>query len=171
MDSKDILADAYQRITELVHRSVEGASADALIYRPEEGSNSIAWLVWHLTRIQDDHVSDIAEVEQAWVVDGWAEKFGMEPDPDNDGRGHGPSEVAALKHDGELILSYHDAVASRTKAYLKTVDADELDRIVDRSYDPPVTVGVRLVSVISDNIQHAGQARYLRGTTERLGLT
>ena len=170
MQSSELLSDAYSRITELAHRSVEGAGEDALTYRPEPGSNSIAWLVWHLSRIQDDHVSEIAGKEQAWATDGWAQKFGMEPDPENDGRGHGPEEVAGIKPDQDLILAYHDAVAGRTQDYLKTVDADELSRIIDRSYDPPVSVGVRLVSVISDNIQHAGQARYLRGTTERLGL-
>ena len=170
METREILADAYTRISELAHRSVKGAGRDILTYRPEPGSNSIAWLVWHLSRIQDNHVSEIAGKEQAWVTGGWAQKFGMEPDPENDGRGHGPAEVAGIKPDPDLILAYHDAVSGRTQEYLRTVDADELGRIIDRSYDPPVSVGVRLVSVISDNIQHAGQARYLRGTAERLGL-
>jgi hypothetical protein len=58
-------------------------------------------------------------------------------------------------------------VAGRTAAYLAGVDAAELDRIIDRSYDPPVSVGVRLVSVISDNLQHAGQALYVRGSFDR----
>lgn len=171
MEPKDLLADAYHRISELVHISMKGASDEALTYRPEEGANSIAWLIWHLTRIQDDHVSEITGIEQAWVADGWAGKFGMEPDADNDGRGHGPAEVAAIPHDVGLTLGYHNAVSARTQKYLDTTDADELSRIIDHSYDPPVTVGVRLVSVISDNIQHAGQARYLRGTTDRLGLS
>ncbi len=168
MESKDLLKDGFARIRELVHTSVNGLSTDGLSYRPEPGANSIAWLAWHLTRIQDDHVSEIAGLEQTWVTDGWAQKFGMAPDPENDGRGHGPEEVAAISPDAELLIAHHNAVSDRTFRYLDSVDADELDRIIDRSYDPPVSVGVRLISVISDNIQHAGQARYLRGVVDRI---
>lgn len=168
MESKDLLKDGFTRIRELVHRSVDGLNSEGLAYRPEPGANSIAWLAWHLTRIQDDHVSEIAGLEQAWVTDGWAEKFEMAPDGKNDGRGHGPEEVAAISPDGGLLIAHNEAVSDRTFNYLKSVDADELDRIIDRSYDPPVTVGVRLISVISDNIQHAGQARYLRGIVDRI---
>ncbi len=167
MHSKELLKDGYTRIRDLVHTSVDGLDQRGLAYRPEPGANSIAWLAWHLTRIQDDHVSEVAGREQAWVTDGWAAKFGMEPDPHNDGRGHGPEEVAAIKADGELLLAHHNAIFDRTFSYLETVGPDELDRIIDRSYDPPISVGVRLVSVISDNIQHGGQARFLRGIVDR----
>ncbi|HEX9854347.1 MAG TPA: DUF664 domain-containing protein [Acidimicrobiia bacterium] len=169
MESRDVLADAYNRIRELVHVAAYAIGAEDLAYRPEPGANSIAWLVWHLTRIQDDHVSEIAGLEQAWVGEGWAPRLGMDPDPARTGQGDGPNEVAAIspKTPNDL-LAYHDAVADRTRRYLATVDEDELDRIIDTAYDPPVSVGVRLVSVISDNIQHAGQARYLRGIVDRL---
>lgn len=169
MHSRDLLRDAFTRVRELVHTAANGLDRDGLTYRPEPGANSIAWLIWHLTRIQDDHVSEIAGLEQAWVADSWAAKFGMEPDPKNDGRGHGPEQVAGISQEGpELLIAYQNAVSDRTFAYLETVDENELDRIIDRSYDPPVSVGVRLVSVISDNIQHAGQARYLRGVVDRI---
>lgn len=168
MESKDLLKDGFTRIRELVKISLNDLGSEALSYRPEPGANSIAWLTWHLTRIQDDHVSEIAGLEQAWVTDDWAAKFGMEPDPENDGRGHGPGEVAAITPDSALLLAHHEAVSDRTYKYLATIDTNELDRIIDRSYDPPVSVGVRLVSVLSDNIQHAGQARYLRGIVDRI---
>ena len=169
MIARELLLEAYGRIGQIVKQSVEGADATGLSYRPEPGANSIAWLAWHLTRIQDHHLSEAAGREQAWIADGWHERFGMEADPDNTGYGHGPDEVAAIPPDPALLLAYHEAVAGRSADYLTTVDESELDRIIDRSYDPPVSVGVRLVSVISDNIQHAGQARYLRGIVDRLG--
>ena len=168
MNTGDVLIDAYGRIRELVRQSVAGVDPKGLSYRPEPGANSIAWLVWHLTRIQDDHLSDAAGIEQSWTADGWHPRFGLEPDPHNPGYGHGPDEVAAIPAEGELLIAHHEAVADRSVAYLATVDDAELSRIIDRSYDPPVTVGVRLVSVISDNLQHAGQARYLRGIIDRL---
>ncbi|MBT3941557.1 MAG: DUF664 domain-containing protein [Chloroflexi bacterium] len=171
MEANEILIDAYTRIQELVHRSAEGLTQDQLAYRPEEGSNSIAWLIWHLTRIQDGHLAAATGNDEAWVTEGWAAQFGMKPDAAINGQGDGPAEVAALRPDDpDVLLGYHDTVVDRTRAYLGTVNAGELDRIIDRSYDPPVSVGVRLVSVISDNTQHAGQARYLNGMIERLGI-
>ena len=170
LEASEILIDAYTRIQELVHRSTEGLTQEQLTYRPEEGSNSIAWLVWHLTRIQDGHLAAATGNDEAWVTDGWAEKFGLPAELSVNGQGDGPAEVAALRPDGpDVLLGYHDTVVERTRAYLRTVDSAELDRIIDRSYDPPVSVGVRLVSVISDNSQHAGQARYLNGMMDRLG--
>jgi hypothetical protein len=160
----DLLIEGYTRIGELVHIAAEGLAEDELSYRPNVNANSIAWLVWHLTRIQDDHVSEIAGLEQVWVSGVWAADLGMPPDPRLLGQGDGPDEVAAVApSDPSALLGYHDEVAGHSMHYLARVDEIELSRIIDRSYTPPVTVGVRLVSVLSDNLQHAGQARYLRG--------
>ena len=168
METRDLLADAFSRITKLVRVAADGLAEEELAWRPDPGANSIAWLVWHLTRIQDDHMGELAGRLQAWHEDGWAVRFGQAEDSTDTGYGHTAVQVAAIRPASfEPLLGYHAAVAERTAAYLATVDAGELDRIVDRSYDPPVSVGVRLVSVISDNLQHAGQARYLRGLLDR----
>jgi hypothetical protein len=168
MHTSEVLADAYGRIRKVVHQAAEGLDGEGLAFRPEAAANPIGWLVWHLTRIQDDHVSEIAGWEQAWTSEGWAGKFGMPADPSDTGYGHSSEQVAGIRPQGpEVLLGYHDAVSDRTLEYLATIDADELDRIIDRSYDPPVSIGVRLVSVISDNLQHAGQARYVRGIIDR----
>jgi len=168
MTTSELLVDAFGRIRQLVQQSVTGADSEGLSYRPEPGANSIAWLAWHLTRTQDDHVSEIAGIDQAWIAEGWHDRFEMEADPDNTGYGHGPDDVAAILADPDVLLAYHEVVADRSLVHLATLDDAGLDRIIDRSYDPPVTVGVRLVSVVSDNLQHAGQARYLRGIIDRL---
>lgn len=168
MQTRELLADAYGRIRSIVHAATDGLTAEAIAYRPEAGANSIAWLVWHLTRIQDDHVAELAGQPQAWTAAGWHGRIGMPEDPADTGFGHTDEQVAALRPNGpDVLLGYHDDVVDRTLSYFATVDADELDRIIDRSYDPPVSVGVRLVSVLSDNLQHAGQARYLRGILDR----
>ena len=170
METKDVLADAFGRIRGLVERIAEGLDAEALAYRADPGANSIAWLLWHLTRVQDDHVSEIAGREQTWVDDGWAERFGLPADPANTGYGHSSDQVAGVRPEsGDVLVDYHQAVFARTQEYLETVDDTELDRIVDRSWDPPVSVGVRFVSVIGDSYQHAGQAAYIAGTIERRG--
>lgn len=168
MDVRTVMTEAHGRIAEIVHRAAHDLDAERLAFRPDADANSIAWLVWHLTRIQDHHVSQIAGREQAWTAEGWADRLDMPADPDDTGYGHTSAQVAAVRPAGpEYLIGYHEAVATRTAEYLTTLDTDELDRIVDRSYDPPVSVGVRLVSVLSDNLQHAGQAGYLRGLVER----
>jgi hypothetical protein len=164
MQSRDLLVDAFGRFRPIVERTIGGLEGAALAFRPGPDANSIAWLIWHLTRVEDDHVSEIAGREQAWTGDGWAQRFGMSPDPANTGYGHTSEQVGAVRPEGpEVLLAYYSAVSDRTLQYLETVDDDDLDRIIDTSYDPPVTVGVRLVSVVGDCLQHAGQAAYVRG--------
>jgi hypothetical protein len=170
MQANDILTDAFARIHALVRSTVSDLDRAALQWRPDPQANTIAWLVWHLTRIQDDHVAGIAEYEQVWVTGGWAERFGLPAGTMDHGYGHTPDQVAAIRPAGASVLvDYHDRVADQAQSYLEKADAEELDRIVDRSWDPPVTAGVRLVSVISDDMQHIGQAAYIRGLYERRG--
>ena len=164
MEISDILIDAFGRIRGAVHRAAEGLDAAGLAYRPDGAANSIAWLVWHLTRIQNDHVAEIADRIQVWQDGSWAEQIGFTGDLNDTGYGHTSAQVAAIRPaTAEPLLAYHDAVANRSIEYAATITPDELDRIIDRSYDPPVTVGVRLVSVLSDCMQHTGQAGYVRG--------
>jgi hypothetical protein len=170
MESKDVLADAFGRIVEDFELAVAGLTPDELTFRPDPDANSIAWLAWHASRVQDDHVSALANRPQSWIEDGFEQRFGMDVDPGDIGYGHTTDQVAGVRPEGpELLVDYLRAVAARTLEYLAQVDASELDRIIDRNWDPPVSVGVRLVSVIDDSIQHAGQARYVRGMIERRG--
>lgn len=168
MDAITVLADAFERARGDATGAVDGLDLDALCWQPDPSANTIAWLVWHLARVQDDHVAEVAGREQVWVEDGWAPRFGL-PDGSHDtGFGHGPDDVRGIRPDGAATLvDYLDAVTDRTLAFLDDTSADDLDRVVDDSWDPPVTLGVRLVSVIDDAIQHGGQAAYVRGLWER----
>jgi hypothetical protein len=169
MGTRAVLADAFDRIGDAVHRATDGLTVDDLTWRPDAGSNSVAWLVWHLTRIEDDHVADLAGTEQVWTAGGWCDRFGLPFPPAATGYGHDADDVGRVRAGAELLLGYHDAVRPTIDAYLERVDADELDRVVDTRWDPPVTAGVRIVSVIADGLQHAGQAAYVRGLLERRG--
>ena len=170
MPTRDILLDAFGRISDEVHAVGEGLDEAGLAYRPDGDANSIAWLLWHLTRVQDDHVSELAGIDQAYVAGGWAERLGMTPDTSDVGYGHTPEQVARVRFPTpDVLLGYFDAVYARTGEYLARLDAEELERIVDHRWDPPVTAAVRLVSVISDCLQHVGQAAYVRGLYGRLG--
>ena len=167
MTSASLLADAFSRVRETVHEAVMGLTAEQLAFRPYPDGNSIAWLIWHLSRIQDDHVAGVAQTEQVWQSGEWAPRFGLAPGSMEHGYGHAPEQVAAIRVDSaEVLTAYYDAVHERTIRYVTTLTDADLPRVVDRHWDPPVTLGVRLVSVISDDLQHAGQAAYLRGLIE-----
>ena len=167
MTSAELLADAFGRIREVVHRAVGGLTPEQLAFQVDPEANSIAWLVWHLTRIQDDHVAGVAGTEQVWTSQGWVDRFGLPFDPLATGYGHRPADVAAVRAPGELLVGYHDAVHQQTIGYVEGLKDADLGRVVDRAWDPPVTLGVRLVSVIADDLQHAGQAAFVRGVLRR----
>jgi hypothetical protein len=164
MDTSALLIEEFERVRGATHDAVKGLTPDVLAFQPGPGANSICWLIWHLTRIQDDHVADVAGREQLWTADGWMDRFGLPFPPAATGYGHRPDEVAAVQvESGALLLGYHDAVHAATVRYLEGLGADDLDRIVDERWDPPVSLGVRLVSVLADDLQHVGQAAYVRG--------
>jgi uncharacterized damage-inducible protein DinB len=163
MNSSDVLVDAFQRVQDDYHGAVDGLSVDQLTYRPNDLGNSIAWLAWHLSRVQDDHVAHVAGVEQLWTSAGWADRFSLPFVVTETGYGQDLAAVAQVRVDADLLIGYYDAVHDRTISYIRQLGADDLDRVVDTSWDPPVRLGQRLVSVVNDDTQHVGQAAYLRG--------
>jgi hypothetical protein len=167
MDVSDLLTDALGRVREQLPDVVADLDDDELAWRPDPGANSIAWLVWHLTRIEDDHVSEVAGRKQTWTADGWSDRFGLPFPPEVHGYGMGAADVARVRVSGDLLAGYYDAVAEQTAAYVAGLTPDALDRVVDDRWDPPVTLGVRLVSVVNEVNAHLGQAQYVRGLLER----
>jgi uncharacterized damage-inducible protein DinB len=170
MELSELLIELFDRIDDHVDRVLDGLDAAALVETPADGANSIGWLVWHLTRVQDHHVSELLDEDQVWVSSDVAARIGLDPDPENTGYGHSSEEAAAVRPDGpDALRDYYSAVARRTRALLETTTAADLDRVVDSRWDPPVTLGVRLVSIADDDIQHAGQAAYVKGLLDPRG--
>jgi uncharacterized damage-inducible protein DinB len=164
MDPASLLLELYGRIPPLAAAAVEGLDEEGLGQAPRPGANTIGWLVWHLARVQDHHIAELLGSEQVWVGGDWAGRCGLEPDPSNTGYGHSADEVAAVRpQSGAVLLDYLHEVQDRTTTMLQGLTAEDLDRVVDRRWDPPVTLAVRLVSIADDSLQHAGQAAYVRG--------
>lgn len=170
MNGAQLLVDAFGRVHEVVHEVAQGLTAEQLAYRLDPDANSIGWLLWHLTRVQDDHVAGALGAEQVWTAQGWYERFDLPFKPQTIGYGQRSAHVAAVRVDSpQLLTGYHDAVHAQTIEHVRGLADAEFDRIVDESWDPPVTLGVRLISVVSDTLQHAGQAAFVRGVLERRG--
>jgi uncharacterized damage-inducible protein DinB len=167
MTSAELLTDAFGRVLESVHEAVDGLSAAQLAARLDQDANSIAWLCWHLARVQDDHLADAFGVEQVWPD--FMDQFGLPFGPGATGYGDSSARVALVRVSADLLTGYQDAVHEQTVALVSGITDADLSRVVDERWDPPVTLGVRLISVISDGLQHAGQAAFIRGVLLRAG--
>jgi hypothetical protein len=170
MTSAALLTDAFGRIREGVADVTDGLSPGQLAERLDAGANPVAWLVWHLTRVQDDHVAAAFGTGQAWVTGQWAERLGLPAASMELGYGHTSAQVAAVTEaicgrpdPGKLLAEYYEAAHAQTISLVSAITDPDLDRVVDRRWTPPVTLGVRLVSVIDDDARHLGQAEFVRG--------
>jgi hypothetical protein len=168
MPGTDLLVDGFGRIREIVHDVLDGLTEADLQYRVDPAANSICWQVWHLTRVQDDHVAAAGRLTQVWLA-GFEKQFGLPLEAIDIGYGHTSAQVAAVRAPADLLAAYHDATYDQTISFVSALTDADLAKVVDRRWDPPVTMAVRLVSVLSDDLQHAGQAAFIRGLIERGG--
>jgi Protein of unknown function (DUF664) len=168
--STDILIDGIARVRETSARVVIGLPLEHLEARVDPDANTICWLLWHIGRGQDAQVAAVAGTEQVWIAGGWIDRFDLPFGPSETGYAHTSAEVAQVRGvSAELLVDYISAVCDRTTEYLRSLSDEDLDRVVDTRWNPPVTLGSRIVSVISDDLQHAGQAAFVRGILERTG--
>lgn len=161
--AQELLRDAFTRLVEHVEELTDGLTHDESTYRPCPKANSIAWLLWHSARVHDIQLAHLAGVEQVWTRDGWVDRFGLDLPREDTGYGHSPQDVAKVQAPAELLAGYYHAVHQLTLDYIAGLGGEELARVVDTSWDPPVTASMRLVSIIDDCAQHLGQAAYVRG--------
>jgi hypothetical protein len=161
--ARELLRDSFTRLIEHVDDLTENLTDEVAYYRPTPEANTITWLIWHSARIQDAQLCDIAGTEQVWFRDGWVDRFALDLPRDAHGYGHTPEEVAKVRASPQLLAGYYHAVHKLSLEYVASVSADELSRVVDERWTPPVTASARLVSIIDDAAQHLGQAAYIRG--------
>lgn len=168
MTTVALARELFGNIRSFTHDVLEGLPDEALGWRADPDANTIAWLVWHLARVQDDHVAGLGGGDQVWHTAAWPARFGLDPADDRIGYGDSSGQVGSLRpSDPAALGEYLDAVTDRTLAFLEGAADDDWDRIVDERWDPPVTARVRLASIVSDDLQHVGQAAFVRGLWER----
>lgn len=163
----DLLLDLLSRVREHAHAALDSTPEDRLAQPPAEGTNTVAWLVWHLTRGLDEQAAEVLGYPAVWEAEGWRERMDLSLPAGAHGYGMGYDEVLRVQPSGEHLRGYLDAASVPAAAALRSVTDDDLDRVVDDRYDPPVTLAVRLVSILDDCIQHAGQAAYASGILAR----
>ncbi|MEO8911419.1 MAG: DinB family protein [Candidatus Saccharimonas sp.] len=163
MQANDVFIKMFERVQEVASNAIKGLTEEQLAMRPDGKGNSIAWMVWHISRVQDSYIAQFADREQLWTSESWFDRFALPLDSQATGYGHTSDEVASVRASAELLEQYLTAVIKQTVQYLGGLTADDYGEIIDTSYNPPVTLGVRLVSITSDITQHAGQIAYVRG--------
>src|SRR6202166_2624952 len=154
---RELLRDSFTRLIEHVEELTDGLTDEAAFFRPTGTPNSIAWLIWHSARVQDAQLCDIAGIEEVWTRDGWVDRFGLDLPRDDTGYGHSADAVVKVRASAELLAGYYHAVHDMTLEFVETMTDADLDRIVDRRWDPPVTASARLVSIVDDCAQHLAQ--------------
>jgi hypothetical protein len=167
---RELIVDGYERLPDLVKEVLAGVRAADLDWEPAPDCNPLGWTVWHLTRVQDSQIADLAGREQLWTAEGWHRKFDRPADPDDTGYGHTAAEVRVFRSPSARVqLDYLRATWERTKQYLAAVGPADLDRELDEPYRPRPTVGVRILSILADCHWHAGEASYIRGLLQARG--
>jgi len=170
MELHEMLSGAYGGILRALEYTLEGLTVEDINWQPKPDCNSIGWLVWHPTRFQDQQISDFMGEEQLWIKDGWYKKWGRKADPKENGGGMKPADLAKFKSpDAKTVLGYFKAVLERSQKYFPTLKKADLDKVMDIPFKPPPTVGMMLIIILSDSLQHAGQASYVRGLRQGIG--
>lgn len=165
MEWRELIVDGYERLPDLVEEALAGVRAADLDWPPRPGANPLGWTVWHLTRVEDGQIADLMGETDLWTGAGWHTKFGRPADHEDSGYGHTAAQVRAFRSPSAKVqLDYLRAVTERTKQYLARLSPADLDRELDEPWHTPrPTVGVRLLSILADCHQHAGEAAYIHG--------
>jgi hypothetical protein len=171
MEWHEMVSHGYGSVLRALEYTLEGLNEEDLNWQPKPDCNSIGWLAWHLTRWHDVMVSSFMGEEQLWIKDKWHEKFGRPANAEDNGFGHKPEDLAAFRSpDAETLLGYQRAVLERSQRYFPTLSEADLDREFGGTpIKPPPTFGMMLMITLSDGLQHAGQASYIRGMRQGMG--
>ncbi len=171
MEWQELIADGFSRVLEVLEPAFDGLTPADLDLRPNEQANSMGWTAWHLCRGADAQIAALMGANQVWTEKAWFTKFKMPPDPDNTGYGASSEEVGKFRSpEPAVILGYYREIMAHTKKYLSSLGLSDLDRKLDETWFQPVpTVGIRLVSILADSLEHAGEIAYIRGLVKGNG--
>ena len=171
MNWKDLMTDGFSRVPEFLENVLKGLNQEDLDWMPRADSNSIGWLIWHLTRQQDAQIAYLMGKEQLWTEDGWHARFNRDANLKDIGFGHTPEQVAAFQSpDIPTFLGYLRATVERTIQFLSDLSEEDLDRELNEpQYNPLPKVGVRLISILDDSVQSRACLRSARGMVQGKG--
>ena len=150
-----------------IERLRDGITDEQFYHQPTADSNSIAWLVWHLSRWRDRTSAIVTGETQIWITEGWSERFGISEE--RTGLGDTADQVAGFRTERDLVLSYADAAHRTIVDRVFRLTAEQLEEPVEGLPGEPRPGWQVLAGVIGDSTEHVGQINYLRGMTSGIG--
>ena len=164
MDARDVLSEAASRPAAEAKALVDALPAGGLNAHAGGHTNSIAWLLWHAGRQMDAQLAQLNGEPQVWHSQGFESRSNLGELGDTVGYGHTAEQARAIVvEDAALLVEYLGAATAALSEYIAGLSETDLDDVIDTSWTPHVTRGVRLVSMIDDATQHMGQAAYAAG--------
>jgi len=165
---KEAIQSGLEEYLQELKRVIEGLTSAEIRWQPTLHTNHIAWLVWHMARVEDVWVSRLRRRPAVWQADGWADRFHM--DPTSSGAGQTMEDVRAMPEIPLAdLMAYFDAVRAVTRDYLdQATDAD-----LSQEYPHPrlgLRTGIWIVGhLLVEESQHVGQVALLRGMMRGMG--
>ena len=167
IDLKSFILAQVESGTRSVKLAMDGLTDEQLYFMPSAGTNSIAWLAWHLSRYRDAITSSTCDEPEVWAAEGWAERFGMEPG--RDGIGDTPEQVAAFRAGPDMLADYVDAAHTACTKRIGRMTDEQLNRVGVYVFPNERSAWRALASMIGDSGQHSGQINYVRGMVSGFG--
>ena len=109
----------------------EQVSHDLMRQRPHSKTNSIAWNLWHIARVEDAGLNRYVTDGTQVLDSGWLERMNLPWR--HHGSGMSLEEVDELdaRIDLAALKGYAQAVEERTRAIIASLDEDELGTAMD----------------------------------------
>lgn len=165
MDAKELLLRSLEESNGYLTRALNGLTQEEATWSPSPECNSIAFILWHMTRVEDFFVNRVIRREkELYETKKWQEKLGTPVKA----YGYTVEELRAWPAPKlEILREYANSVRESTLAFLNSISPERLSEVPrpDRS---PDSIGVTLGHVTTEIALHVGQIAYLRGVKRGL---
>ena len=165
MDAVTFIWDTLRQVQLRLLATCQGLTQDQVLWRPTPYANNIGFILWHLTRGEDNVISNLSSPEPTlWVSQGWHEKFNQPveaPDP-GDRMGLQSLPIPGL----DVLLGYSEAVHEKSQSFFSALPGERLDQAPDPTR-PQRTVAAALRHLITHKNNHHGQIDYIRGLQDQ----
>ena len=170
MEANELLTNLLKGNRSMVRKALDGLSDKEVATRPNSECNSMAWLLWHLSRAEDGLVSSLDGSAELWN-DGWAEKCGISAETKGMGFGHKAEDLESFGVGSvDALKEYFGQTEKKVADYLASLSSEDLDKQVPSMMgDGTVPLGNIVQVIVNEAMVHGGQIAYLRGLHKGLG--
>ena len=168
-DFRDAIKSGLTEFLDGLKKAVNGLTPAELRWQPTLASNPIAWIVWHMARVEDRWVNRVLSGGvELWISEGWHKKFGMTEEAH--GYGETMEQVRAMPDLAMFeLLAYFDAVRKSTLAHLERMTPEQLGATYPHSRLKGITGAWILGHILVEESQHLGQVAFIRGVIHGQG--